>query len=136
MRTTLTSTCMMLMGLLVCGVSLSAHHGSAVFDTAKTVTVKGRVTQFLWTNPHILLRVDSVDDNGKAVHWLIEHQAPANMANFGWTKTMFKAGDDVEIDVTPVKNYALQGTTIGRFRERIVINGHEFKPGEPINAKP
>jgi hypothetical protein len=42
----------MAIGLLIVSVPLFAHHGNAEFNTEKTVTVKGTVTEWFWANPH------------------------------------------------------------------------------------
>jgi len=111
-------------GLLAASLPLEAHHGNASYDTEKTVTVKGIVTEYIWANPHVFLKVDAKDESGNAVHWVIETQNLVQQSTLGWTNTTFKAGDQVEIEVTPAKN----GRPIGRFKGRIVINGQPFKP--------
>jgi uncharacterized protein DUF6152 len=100
-----------------------AHHGAASFDNSKTVTVDGTVTEFIWTNPHVYLKIDAKDETGKMQHWVLEAQSVVNQANAGWTKSMFKPGDHVVVDATPAKG----GRLAGLFRGRIVINGKEFK---------
>jgi hypothetical protein len=110
--------------LLAVSVGVSAHHGAASYDTTKTVTVKGTVTSYIWSNPHVFLNVDAKDDDGNAVHWVIEAQGPVPQADAGWTRNTFKPGDEVIVDVTPVKN----GKPIGRFKGRIIIDGRAFKP--------
>src|ERR1700730_7795398 len=40
-----------LVGFLAFSVPLFAHHGAASFDTSKTVTVTGTVTEYIWSNP-------------------------------------------------------------------------------------
>lgn len=115
------------LALLACVVSVSsvyAHHGNASYVTEKTVVVKGKVTQYIWSNPHVFLKVDAPDETGTLQHWTIEAQNPVAQANSGWSKTTFKTGDDVDIDVTPARN----GIAVGRFKGRIVINGQTFKP--------
>jgi hypothetical protein len=111
-------------GLLAASLPLLAHHGGVAYDTGKTVTVKGTVTQFIWANPHVFLKVDAKDDSGNTVHWAIESQSVTVQAAKGWSFTMFKPGDQVVIDVTPAKS----GQPVGEFKSRIVINGEEFKP--------
>lgn len=113
--------------LLVLCIPLFAHHGNASYDTTKKVTVKGTVTQYIWANPHVLLLVDAKDGSGNAVHWIVENQAPSNVTNYGWSKTTFKPGDEVDLEVTPSKNLAANGSAVGRFEGRIVINGRVFK---------
>ncbi len=124
MRNKLGTASLLVVGFLAVSMSLFAHHGNASYDTEKTVTVKGAVTEYIWANPHVFLKVDAKDDSGNTLHWVIEAQNIVAQSELGWTNTMFKPGDQVVIDVTPTKN----GRPIGRFRGRIVINGQEFKP--------
>jgi hypothetical protein len=113
---------------LAVSVPLFAHHGSASYDTSKTITVTGTVTGYIWSNPHVFLKVDAKDDSGNTSHWVIEAQNPVTQTSKGWTKNTFKPGDEVMVDVTPAKNNA----QVGEFKEfnggRIVINGKQFKP--------
>ncbi len=59
-------------GLLAVSVPLLAHHGGASYDTAKTVTVKGTVTDYVWSNPHVFVKLDGKDDSGNTVHWIVD----------------------------------------------------------------
>jgi len=117
--------------LLMASVPLFAHHGGASYDTSKTVTVKGTVTEYVWSNPHVFVKLDSKDDSGNTVHWIVEGQNPVSMMAIGWTKNTFKPGDEVEIDAMPAKNgnpVAFLGTASPTApRRRIVINGKQFQ---------
>ena len=124
MKNTLAAFVIMAMGVLTVSVPLVAHHGNASLDNDKTITVNGMVTDYLWSNPHVFLKVDAKDASGEVRHWLIEAQNPVAQSNAGWSRTTFKSGDEVSVDVTPTKN----DLPIGRFRGRIVINGKQFKP--------
>ena len=124
MRTKPGKLALLVAGLLAAAFPLLAHHGGVAYDTGKTVTVKGTVTQYFWANPHVLLKVDAKDDSGNTMHWVIESQSVTVQAAKGWTFNTFKPGDQVVIDVTPAKS----GQPIGEFRTHIVINGQEFKP--------
>ena len=116
------------MALMVCFLTLSvplfAHHGAASYDPSKTVTVTGTVTEYIWANPHVFLKLDAKDDSGNTSHWTIEAWNPVTQTSRGWTKNTFKPGDEVIVDVTPAKN----NQPVGTFKGRIVINGKEFKP--------
>ena len=115
-----------ILGLMVAvlfSVPLFAHHGAASFETGKTVTVNGTVTEYVWTNPHVLVKVDAKDDSGEIRHWVLEAWNPVTQAGRSWTKNTFKAGDGVSLDITPAKN----NQPVGEIRGRIVINGKEFK---------
>lgn len=124
MKNKVATISLLLVGLLAASLPLFAHHGNASYDVSKTVTVKGVVTEYIWANPHVWVKVDAKDENGETMHWVIEAQNLVSQSELGWTNTMFKPGDQVMIDVTPAKN----GRPIGRFKGRIVINGQEFKP--------
>ena len=113
----------LMVGFAGLSVPLFAHHGAASFDSGKTVTVKGSVTEYVWSNPHVLVKVDAKDDSGNVAHWVLEAWNPVTQTSRGWSKNTFKAGDEVSLDITPAKN----GAPIGEIRGRIVINGKEFK---------
>jgi hypothetical protein len=113
-----------LIGFLAFSVPLFAHHGAASFDTSKTVTVMGTVTEYIWSNPHVLVKLDAKDEGGNVSHWVVEAWNPVTQSGRGWTKNTFKPGDEVIVDVARAKN----NQPVGEFRGRIVINGKEFKP--------
>lgn len=121
----------LVVGLLAVSVPLFAHHGNASYDATKSVIVKGTVTDYIWANPHVFVKVDVKDDSGNVVHWVVEAQNPVSMSQIGWSKNTFKPGDEVEIDAIPAKN----GNPIGFLgsasptgvRRKIVINGKLFQ---------
>jgi hypothetical protein len=99
-----------------------AHHGTAVFDTDKTVTMKGTVTEWDWSNPHCLLQFDIKNEAGQVVHWIAETQNPAEMVSLGWGKSSFKTGDEVTVTLMPVKN----GRPYGRIKLVVLADGKAF----------
>jgi len=132
MKNVLKTISFVVVGLLAVSVPLFAHHGNAAYDATKWVTVKGTVTDYIWANPHVFVKLDGKDDSGNSGHWIVEGQNPVSMTQIGWTKNTFKPGDEVEIEAMPAKN----GATIGFLgsasptapRKRIVINGKQFQP--------
>ena len=56
-------------GVLLVSVPLIAHHGAAALDTGKEVTLKGTVTEWIWSNPHCFLQFDAKDDAGTVRNW-------------------------------------------------------------------
>jgi hypothetical protein len=127
-RTKLAVIFVVTFGLLAVSVPLFAHHGAAVYDMSKKVTVEGTVTEWFWANPHCFLKVDAKNDSGDTAHWVIESAGTASVANQGWSKAMFKPGDKVVVEVTP---YKIQSASrlLGRFAGRVVINGRVFNGG-------
>jgi hypothetical protein len=105
--------------LLIVSVPTTAHHGAAAFDIGKEIVLKGTVTEWIWSNPHCLLRFDVTDENGQVVPWVAETQNPRNMSNRGWARTSFTPGDQVTVTVQPVKN----GRRLGRILKAVLPDG-------------
>src|SRR6266581_2615951 len=99
----------LILGSLLLSVSMLAHHGTGTYDSTKSVTLSGTVTEFAFTNPHAALYFDVKDESGKVVNWAIEMNSPGVLARAGWTKKMFKFGDQITITVRPAK----AGTAVG-----------------------
>ena len=116
----LLSTSLLLLVLLAGSTPLFAHHGNASYEN-KEVTIKGKVTQWLWTNPHTFLMLDETDANGKVVHWICENNAPSTLVNFGFTAKTFKAGDEVTVVMAAV---AKNGSPVGRINKIIRADGY------------
>ena len=121
MRTTALNTTFVLMlaAGVIAATPLSAHHGGAAFDTGKSVTVTGTVTQWVYTNPHCLVTFDVKGEDGKVVQWVAETQAPNIMYPAGYRRDTFKPGDQITVTLEPVKN----GRPIGRIQKIITADG-------------
>lgn len=112
-----------LVGLGLACVPAFAHHGNAAYEI-KTLTLKGTVAAWVWSNPHVFLKVDVKDDKGNVVRWTGELVAPSNLVNSGFTKETFKLGDEITI----VTNYvAKTGAPVARLSEIILANGQVMK---------
>ena len=96
----------LLLALLLAPSYALAHHGNSAYDETVRVTIKGVVTEFVWTNPHCQLYLDVKDKNGNIVHWGVETNSPAILGRAGWSRRSFKAGDEVTIILCPAKNGA------------------------------
>jgi hypothetical protein len=127
--------------LFLVSVPLVAHHGAAALDTGKEITLKGTVTEWIWSNPHCFLKFDARDDTGTVRNWAVETQNPTTMTQRGWSRTSFKAGDEVTVTIEPVKN----GQPVGRILHAILPNGQklvaanattpESTPAAPVPAR-
>jgi hypothetical protein len=110
---------------LAVSVPLFAHHGNAAYD-GKSVTVKGTVTAWMWTNPHTFLKFDAKDDKGTVVHWIGEYNAPSTLINFGFTAKTFKPGDEITVTMTGM---AKNGSPVGRVVKVVLPDGQEMSMG-------
>src|SRR5262249_6470219 len=71
-----------------------AHHSSAMYDNQRTVTLRGVVTEFRWTNPHVTMTI-ATDPQREL--WIVEATSPGNLTRAGWTRTSMRVGDRVEV---------------------------------------
>ena len=110
------------LGVLLVSVPLLAHHGAAALDTGKEITLKGTVTEWIWSNPHCFLQFDAKDATGAVRNWAVETQNPTTMTSRGWSRTSFKAGDEVTVTLEPVKN----GQPIGRLLTVVLPGGQKL----------
>jgi len=85
-------------------VPLFAHHGGSNLYTDRTITLKGTVKNWLWSNPHCLLTLDVKGQDGQVVQWIAETQAPSSIYPAGYRKDTFKPGDQVTVVLEPAKN--------------------------------
>ncbi len=94
----------LLVGLMTLASVAFAHHGTANYDTSKTVTVKGTVTDFQFINPHVLISMDGKDETGNTQKWQGELTSPNRLSRAGWTKSSVKPGDTITISGYPAKS--------------------------------
>ena len=120
MKSKLSISFALLVGLLGISGPTFAHHGAAAYDMTKPVEIKGAVvTKYLWANPHALIFFDAKDDKGNIVHWSSEIGSPAAVGLVGWTRTTLKPGDVITIYVFEAKN----GNHVGRTNKLILPDG-------------
>ena len=105
-------------GLLM-SVPLVAHHAGATIYPDRTVTLKGIVKTWLWSNPHCLLTFDVKGEDGQVVQWLAETQNPRSIYSRGYRTNSFKPGDEVTVTVQPAAN----GRPYGRLAQAVLADG-------------
>jgi Family of unknown function (DUF6152) len=93
-----------LAGSLALGTVAFAHHGTANYETTKTITVKGTVTDFQFVNPHVLIYWDAKDETGTTQKWQGELTSPNRLTRVGWSKNSVKLGDTITISGYPTKS--------------------------------
>src|SRR5215831_18797108 len=106
----------MKVGLLIIAVLLTtssvlAHHSNAAFDGDKVIVLKGTVTEWKWTNPHVWIFLSVEDGKGGKTLWEIEGRPPGVLARAGWSKTIFKVGDTITVDFSPARDGSHTGLT-------------------------
>ena len=119
--------------LLLAAGPVLAHHSFAVFDHTRTVTVRGTVTKFQWTNPHGFIDLDVTDEKGGVKPYTIELTSINMLTRVGWRSNMIKAGDKVKAVCAPLLTGEAGGLLLdvtlpdGRKLESPVPGANSFK---------
>jgi hypothetical protein len=86
-------------GLLLGGVTLSAHHAfSSEFDANRPVKFKGTVSKMMWVNPHAWIYVDVKNADGTVEEWMVEAGTPNTLLRRGFTKSSLQPGTEIMVD--------------------------------------
>lgn len=95
--------------------STLAHHASGPFyDSTKKVEAQGKVTKFVFSNPHAFLYLDAPDASGKMVNWQIELGAPISLKRTGWTPETIQIGTELKVVGSPSRAEGTHGMCCAR----------------------
>ena len=84
---------------IAAALPVAAHHSfSAEYDGSKPITLKGKVTQVEWINPHSWIHLDVAGEDGKVANWSCETAPPNGLYRQGWRRNSIKEGDEVVIE--------------------------------------
>jgi Family of unknown function (DUF6152) len=96
-----------------------AHHSYAAYDVNQTLTLKGTVETFQWSNPHSMFTlVLEADGRSEPIKWNIITSSPAILKRFGWTQDSLKPGDRVSVVCNPV----IDGSHAGRLHTVVLLD--------------
>ena len=102
-------TWLVVIAVLLTATSALAHHSNSAFDPEKVVVLKGTVTEWKWTNPHVWIFLSVDDGKGNKEAWEIEGRPPGVLARSGWSKNTFKPGDTITVDFSPARDGSRTG---------------------------
>src|SRR5437763_12441123 len=84
------------------GITAYAHHSfGATYDVNKQVKLSGKLTQFVYRNPHSFVNIIVTDESGNPQQWSLEWGGTAQLANTGVKRDSLKLGDEVRIVANP-----------------------------------
>lgn len=86
-------------------LTVSAHHSTAMFDWGNALELKNAtVVRWEWTNPHTYLYVTAAGANGAQLRWAFEGMSPSHLARAGWSRSILRAGDRVDLVYYPLRD--------------------------------
>jgi hypothetical protein len=115
----------LLLGFVLAGVSLKAHHAVAgIYDLNKEVVLEGKLKKLNFVNPHasIVLTVADKKAKGKLVDWTLTTASVTTLTTQGFSKGTIKPGDPLKVTILP----AINGNPAGYIR-RLALGDKDFK---------
>jgi hypothetical protein len=101
---------------------LPAHHSWPV-NNDRLVTVKGKVIEFMWANPHPMIILEVQASDGRVEKWQVGGPAIIRMEANGWTKTTVKTGDVI----TGVGHQFADGEKVVKLDHVVLPDGKEMR---------
>jgi hypothetical protein len=114
------------------GPALAHHSLTAEFDTDRTVTMTGTITEMKWSNPHAWLYINVKDEKGQTQNWAVEFATPNQLYRRGWTREDLPAGAVVTVNGYPSRDKALRISSI----DVKLPDGRTLFAGTPTDQKP
>jgi len=118
------TTVVVLIAFLSAAPCLLAHHGVPAFDMSKVTTIKGTVVDYQLINPHMLMRIKVVGDDGNSVEWVVESVSALMLMRVGFKRDTFKPGDAI----TAFGHANKDGVPSMVLTKFILPDGTEMKP--------
>jgi hypothetical protein len=113
--------------LAAAALSAAAHHSFAIFDHTQTVTLRGKVLSFQWTNPHGYIELDVKEGPADVARYTVELTSINMLRRAGWKSSDVHAGDEVTAVIAPLLN----GDPGGLLLELKVPDGRTLVPPVP-----
>lgn len=115
--------CASLSMLLLAATAAFAHHSAPVFyKVQERVTVEGTVTEFRFTNPHAILKLEVTGEDGEIQQWTAETTSPSVLRRRGWSQQSFEPGEKVTLEGMP----SVDGTYLLRITRAFREDGTEI----------
>ena len=108
--------------VVVLGAGPSFAHHAWPIDRSKEVTVKGTVTAFNWSNPHVMIDLEVKTDAGKVEKWNIGGPSTERMTGNGWDRNTLKPGDVI----TGIGYRHSDGSNVVQLQKIVLASGKEM----------
>lgn len=87
---------------VVAATTASAHHSfGATYEISKQITLKGKIAQFVYRNPHSFVHIEAPDAEGAEQRWAVEWSGTAQLTSQGVKRDTLKVGDAVVVVARP-----------------------------------
>ncbi len=88
------------------GSAFGHHSFQATFDVNEEITLRGRLVQFMYRNPHSFVHVEVTAEDGATQRWSVEWSGSSALSRQGVERTTLRVGDEVVITAHPSRTPA------------------------------
>lgn len=81
-----------------------AHHSFAATFTDEVITIEGYIERVRFSNPHVLVYLNVVEEDGTERSWHAEGGSPTSLRAQGWDRDTLSVGDYVRITGNSTRN--------------------------------
>jgi DNA/RNA endonuclease YhcR with UshA esterase domain len=113
---------MALAGMLLAGAAVAHHSAPAFYKVDQRVTISGTVAEFRFSNPHAILKLNVVEEDGEEHVWTAETTSPSVLRRRGWSQQSFTPGEKVKLEGMP----SLDGSYLLRITRAFRADGTEI----------
>ena len=108
--------------VLVGGVAYAHHSAPVFYKVDERTTVSGTVSEFRFSNPHAILKLEVLGEDGEKQQWTAETTSPSILRRRGWSQESFKAGEKVKLEGMP----SIDGSYLMRITRAFREDGTEI----------
>ena len=118
--------------LLLFASPLLAHHSMGAYDSTKSGTITGTVTQVGWRNPHVNIHISVKNEDGKVSTRMVEVAGVGGLTQPGVDKSLFAIGATVTFEAwlpkDPSNVVSLAGRSIKLSDGRSLVVANNWFP--------
>src|SRR5690606_41883228 len=104
------------------GVAWAPRPAPAFYKVDGRGTVSGTVNESRFTNPHAILKLEVVGEDGEKQEWTAETTSPSVLRRRGWSQQSFMPGEKVTLEGMP----SLDGSFLIRITRAFRADGTEI----------
>lgn len=114
---------LVLVSLLCVDVAFSHHSLGALFDTSRTISVAGEVTEVQFIAPHSYIHLRVIGESAEETVWQIESYPQGMLIRKGLTQATLQPGDEVAVRGYPSRD----GRPLMRLLDITMPDGQELQ---------
>ncbi len=125
------------LGALMIPFSAPAHHAfSAEFDAEAPVTLQGKVKRVRWINPHAWIHIETIEEDGSTIEWMVEGGTPNALMRTGINRRSLPIGTEIVVHGYQSKDKSCRPACKANGRDMTFTDGRKLFMGSSGTGAP